>query len=422
MAQNLSNFDAVLKEFYIQKIPELVNQKIKLAAHFKSKDGSSLSADGRRVVYPLHIGRNTGTGAIAEGGNLPTAGQQKYVDIIIPFKYNYGRIELTAQAIKQSQSSKGAFEKAVDSEIKRAAIDVGREINRQLWLAGKGIFGLVDGVVSNSTSVPVKNPGGVVGSANTTRYLQPGMIIAFTNGSTITAIRTIVSKTSTGIVVDSAVTLADGLYIVKISKTTSTSLADSSYDNEVMGMLGHIDDGTYVPIYFGINRSTYTAVKAYNLNSGGTLTLDKIQKAFDAADQRGNGEVKVMWGHHSARRLYLDLLQTFRRYNDANAKSPDGGFKGVSLEADITYSEKPFKVDRDAPYGMIFGVDDSQMFRYYVTEPEWCEDDGRILLRVQDKDAYEARFRIFDNYVCDAPNTCFVISGLSVTPEEIIEY
>lgn len=422
MSQNLSNFDAVLKEFYVQKIPELVNQKISLKEHFASKDGSSLSADGRRVIYPLHIGRNVGTGAAGENGTLPTAGNQQYVDIIIPFKYNYGRIELTAQAIKQSQTSKGAFEKAVDAEIKRAAKDVGREINRQLWLSGKGVLGAVNGAVTNSTTVPVKNPGLVVGTVNTTRYMMPGQIIAFTDGSTITAVRTIVSKTATQIIVDSNVTLSDGLMIVKANSTSASTFNSTSYENEVMGMLGHIDDGDYVSTYFGISRSTYPAMKAFDLTLSGNLALSDLQKAYDAADQRGNGTIKTMWGHHSVRRTYLDLLQTFRRYNDAKAMSPDGGFKGASLESEITYAEKPFKVDRDAPYGMIFGVDDSQMFHYYVTQPEWAEDDGRILLRVQDKDAYEARFRIFDNYVCDAPNTCFVIRNVNGTPEEILEY
>lgn len=422
MAQNLSNFDAVLKEFYIQKIPELVNQKINLKEHFKSKNGASISADGRRVIYPLHVGRNMGTGAIGENGSLPTAGNQSFIDITVPFKYNYGRIEITAQAIKQSATSKGAFEKAVDGEIKRASLDVGREINRQLWLAGKGIFGLVDGAVSGSTSVTVKNPGGVAGTVNTTRYLAPGMIIAFTDGSTISAVRTIVSKTATGIVVDSNVTLTDGLFIVKASTTSVSTLNSTSYNNEVMGILGMIDDGTYASSYFGINRNTYPALKAYKLSLSSTLALSDLQKAYDAADQRGNGVIKTMWGHHSVRRTYLDLLQTFRRYNDVNAKSPDGGFKGASLESEITYAEKPFKVDRDCPYGLIFGVDDSQMFRYYVTEPEWAEEDGRILLRTADRDAYEARFRIFDNYVCDAPNTCFVIANVNSSPEEIVEY
>lgn len=422
MPQNLSSFDAVLKEFYIQKIPELVNQKVKLKEHFKSKNGSSLSADGRRVIYPLHVGRNVGTGAIGENGTLPTAGNQQYVDIIIPFRYNYGRIEITAQALKQSQTSKGAFEKAVDAEIRRAALDVGREINRQLWLAGKGILAVVDGAVSNSNIVNVKNPGGVLGTVNTTRYILPGSIIAFHNGTTITAIRTVVGKTATSITLDANVTLSDGLLISKISTTTSTSLVDSGYDKEVMGLLGMIDDGTYVANYFGIDRTVYPALKAFAENNVGNLSLAVIQKAFDAADQRGNGTIKTLWGHHSARREYLNLLQSFRRYTDARAMTPDGGYKGSALEADITYSEVPFKVDRDAPYGMIFGVDDTYMFHYYVTQPEWAEDDGKILMRVANKDAYEARFRIFDNYVCDAPNTCFVLRGINVSPEPILEY
>lgn len=423
--QSTTNFDSVLKEFYLDKIPEMVNQKVNLKEHFKKRSGGEVSVDGRRVVYPVHLGRNTGVGAVGEGANLPTAGNQQYQSMIVPFRFNYGRIQITAQAMKQSMTSKGAFRKAVDEEITRAAKDVGREVNRQLWGYGKGVLCMVNGAVSNGTTVAVDNPGGVVGTANGNRFLRVGDIVAFIKSAddSLEAVGTVATVNSNGLsfTLTAAATLTDNDYVVRCSTTGSTSVNDTAFDKEVMGLLGMIDDGTYVSTYFNIARSTYPTLKAYRHAVGGALSLSHIQKAYDAADQLGNGTIKTMWAHHSIRREYLKLLQTFRRYNDSSAKSPDGGFKGAGIESDIEYAEKPMKVDRDAPYGVIFGVDDSFMYRYALTEGEWADDDGKILLRISGQDAYEARFRIFDNYVCDAPNTCFVMSGITLTDSDTVE-
>ena len=421
MSATLTTFDAMLKEFYIDKVPEAVNQKITLKDHFAKRTDSKV--DGRRVIYPIHVGRNTGVGAIAEGGNLPTAGNQQYVDMIVPFRYNYGRIQLTAQAMKQSMTSKSAFRKAVDEEIKRAAKDVGREINRQMFGFGRGDLCHVDGAQS-STTLNVKNPGGVVGAVNAARFLRKGDVIALvTSAGVFNAAVTVVSVAAnlSSIVVTPTVAANDNDRIVRCSTAASTSLNDTGYANEVMGLLGHIDDATYASTYHGISRSSYPIMNSYVLDANGDLKLETIQQAFDGADQLGNGVIKVLFGHHTARAEYLGLLQTFRRYVDAAAKSPDGGFKGAALASDIEYSEKPWKVDRDAPYGMIFGIDDSNMFRYVVSEAEWAEEDGRILMRVAGVDAYEARFRIFDNYACDTPNSSFVIRNVTTKAPAAIQ-
>lgn len=426
MAQSTTNFDSVLKEFYLDKIPELVNQKINLKEHFKKRSGGEMSVDGRRVVYPVHLGRNTGVGAVGEGANLPTAGNQQYQSMIVPFRFNYGRIQITAQAMKQSMTSKGAFRKAVDEEITRAAKDVGREINRQLWGFGRGILCYVNGAIINSATIACDNPGGVVGTVNGNRFLRVGDIVAFITASTgaLVSVHTVatVAAAGTSFTVSPNATIADvDTFVVRASTTGSTSVNDTAFDKEVMGLLGMIDDGTYVATYNNIVRATYPTLKSYRHAVGGLLTLSHIQKAYDAADQLGNGSIKTMWAHHSVRREYLKLLQTFRRYNDSGAKSPDGGFKGAGIESDIEYAEKPLKVDRDAPYGIIFGVDDTAMFRYALTEGEWADDDGKILLRISGQDAYEARFRVFDNYVCDAPNQSFVMSGITLADSDAVE-
>ena len=436
MSQTVANFDAMLKDHYMDKVPELVNQKVSLNEHFAKRSGSEFSADGRQVMYPLHVGRNSGTGSVGENGRLPTAGAQQFVSMAVPFRFTYGRIQLTSQAMKQSMTSKGAFRKAVDEEITRAAKDVGRIKNRQLWGYGSGVLAKVKSGVSNA-SVTVYAAGGVDHDSgvglNGYRFLKVGQLVAFidSNSGLIVDQAQVKSFTTNGtttwtVTFETSVTCTTGDFIVDVSTLTTPALIDCAYNKEPMGLLGLIDDGSYVGTYFGNSRATYPILNsnvrlASVFDASSHLTLNGLQAMYDIADQTGNGVIKTMWAHHSIRREYLNLLQAFRRYNDANAKSPDGGFKGSALEADITFSEKPLKVDRDCPYGMLFGVDDSLMFRYVLSEAEWADDDGKILLRVAGVDAYEARFRVFDNYVCDAPNTCFAIKGLALTSPNAIE-
>lgn len=429
--QTIANFDAMLKEHYMDKVPELVNQKIAVSEHFTKRSGAEFSADGRQVTYPMHVGRNSGVGAIGERGKLPTAGAQQYVSVSIPFRFNYGRIEITAQAMKQSMTSKGAFRKAIDEEITRAGKDVGREKNRQLWGFGQGTLALCNEPgrlpAAPSATVVLDAPGGVAGAANGTRFIRKGDILAFITGGNIEAYGVVSSvDSSTQITLTAAVGITDNAKVVRCSTTTAPVLIDCAYNNEPMGILGMIDNGTYVGTYMGVSRTTYPILNANVsaasvFDASSNLTLNGIQAMFDMADQVGNGTIKTMWAHHSVRREYLNLLTSFRRYNDEKAKSPDGGFKGSALEAEITFSEKPLKVDRDCPYGILFGIDDSSMFRYVLAEGEWADDDGKILLRVAGQDAYEARFRVFDNYMCDRPNTCFAITGLALKAGNTLE-
>ena len=67
MSQNLTNFDAMLKEFYPKDvILDLVKQRAPF--YFEFQKSKRVSADGRRVIQPVHSARNTGVSALGEGG------------------------------------------------------------------------------------------------------------------------------------------------------------------------------------------------------------------------------------------------------------------------------------------------------------------------------------------------------------------
>jgi hypothetical protein len=248
MGQNLTNFDDVLKYDYLGPIQDQINNSTVLMSRLEKNEED---VGGKEAVVPLHTGRNSGVGARADAGTLPTAGNQQYEEAKYKCAYNYARIEITGPTIKASRKNKYAFVRAVDSEIQGATKDLKDDINRQLHLNGTGVLGLVNGDPATGTTLTVDNPG--------TMYLQKGMKIDIVDPSSTTAGDgrtdctglTISAKTSTTQVTMSAALdadVADNDLIVRAG----------NYRLEMMGLKGIVDDadpGTSFTVG-GIARAT----------------------------------------------------------------------------------------------------------------------------------------------------------------------
>lgn len=430
MPQNLTNFDEALKDVYGPRIEEQLNLNNVLADYIEENDSEDWS--GRKVTFPIHVGRNQGVGASAEGDPLPAAGQQSYANVEIVAKNNYGRIELTAQVIKHSLKSKGAFTRAMESEIKGLVTDLSNDRERQFFGAGSGVLALVNGEqtsTSNNTFV-VDSPFGVTPTTNGARFLNPGMtcVVVQPSAATVEGTITVGNTLSTtgGYFIASAVTAGvtfqDNARIVRSKLVTGISVAGAhnSLGNEVMGLLGIVDDGTYANTLSGVNRTTYPVFKSPVISNVGTLSLDVIQQAIDATDELGGGDFSrdgVFFCHHSVRREYLKLLQADRRYTGGDLKTPDGGTKKAALKkgGEITYGDRPWRVAKHCPYGTLFGVTANSIVRYINVRGEWADEDGAIMRNVANYDKWEAFYRIFDQLHCNRPNENFRLDGITAT-------
>jgi hypothetical protein len=427
MPQNLANFDAVLKDVYGPQIEEQLSLVNKLQDQIEENDSADWT--GRQVTYPIHVSRNEGVGASAEGARLPVAGAQGYATVKIPEKFNYGRIELTAQVIKSSLSNKGAFARAMDSELKGMVRDLANDRERQMFGSGTGVLGLINGTqsVSATTNVNVDSPFGMGITANGARFLNPGMTIAVIAPASNT-----VEGTFT--VAAGGISITGG--VVTITGTKATTFSDNgrmvrynpdvpdgttnNFGNEVMGLLGLFDDGTYVNILHNVNRTTYPVFKSAVINVNGTITSDIIQRLIDATDELGGGDFArngVFFCHHSVRREYLKLLDSPRRYTGADLRHPDASPTDLSLRkgGEITYATRPWITAKHCPYGTLFGFLKGSVTRYIHVRGEWADEDGAILRNVSNYDKWEAFYRIFDNLATDRPNDGFRADNITAT-------
>jgi hypothetical protein len=418
MPQTLSSWDAVLKEWYEPSVVSQIENKVRLLQSFNEVDGPTV--DGRRVVFPLHIGRNTGVMSSVEGATLPTAGRQNHVDVHIPLRKTVGRINVTKDVIDASRSNRGSFKRAMSTEMDGMVRDIADYRNEMLTGYGSGIVAQISGAAgANATTLTLKNPGGVTGTVNPNRFVIADQLLALVRNGAVIGVYRVINPIESGsfnqmLVAANSLTSADNDYLVRAASLGTTLVTSTDWQNPVMGILGLVDDGTFVRTLHGVDRITYPVWRSFVLASVGPLSLDALQRAFDAAETKGQGQVDKMWCEHSVRRAYLQLLEADRRYTSEKLLAPDGGTKAVK-QKDITFGAVPLQTERDFPYGMIVGCDSETMERYVNVRGEWEDEDGNVLFRSQDTHDFTALWYMKDNFSCSRPNSSFRMDGITVT-------
>jgi len=415
---DLTQWDPLFKDDYGPAIQNQLNAE-NIIQGFMEKEVADDSWVGRQKIVPTKIGRNWSVGSIGASGALPQAGRSAYQDFKIGMKDIYGRVGFERYVMEQSRNKKGSWAQVMPQEMDGLVEDMSFRRNVIGWGYGSGILAKVNGTHTATTTLTVKDPLGVSGTTNPNRYLfgdsVSGMYIAVLDSSTqaikATATITAIAASGASVTTDTAITAADGDYVV-IAQTPT----QNSYNKEPEGLLAGIDDGTYVVTYHNLSRTLYPILKSYVATSVGALSLDAIQQPIDATNIRVGRNIDLFACEHAVRRAYLALLEADRRYTGADLSAPDGGTKAAKKPTgrNITYGDIPFVVDRDAPYGMIFGINKASWVRYVEGDGQWADDEGHVLKWVSGFDQYTAFYYLLENYHCNFANRNFRMEGISV--------
>ena len=420
---NTQIIQATLKTVFEDFVAEQTNNKFPLKDQFKWQQ---LDYAGQEVVYDAHVTRNVSPMFCGEDGAFADAGAQGSVKVHIGQRKLMARIRLTSEAMSDSLKSEAAYVSARKDEMTRLVDDIARMEEYALSSYGKGVLAFVDAVTPNaSTTLTVDAPGGITGDNFGNRFFLPGMYIAFVNPST-GALRsgickvTACSSDGTSLTLDAVCggTVADSDYIVQAANSAVGDILDTSYEHGFYGLMALFDDGTYRNNYFGIDRSLYQQYQTYVKAGTGALSLDLFQQASDIVDQKLGGAIDVLTMHHSVRRLYLQLLESDRRYQGRDLQRPDGGTVAFK-QGDITMGEVPIKAIRTHPLTSIFGIDSKGVgpVEYGSEKGKWVDDDGHVLVRVgygtAARDSFEAWYRKRKQYHARYPGKAFRLDGIT---------
>jgi len=430
-----STFNKVLKELYRPAVVDQLNSKTVLARVLGRRSEGMI--EGKYMVIDLNTGRNLGYGVAAEGGRLPDPQQQQYQQARYNCRYSYGRIRFTGPAASASRSDRGSFIRIMDAEIQGLARDIQHDSNRIMFGDGSGRLCEIQGS-TGAGPFTVVNPGGITSSALGTQYLQENMrvgILESDSGAVLTAPSAVftggyraaflsaVDRTSgtvtfkNGSGSSTSLTAATGTRYLYLANEESTDLPGTSWARglEPNGLAAIVDDadpvfqdGTSWPTGLGeVPVASVPLWKAQVIDNGGTaipFTQDMFQQAMDLVDQASDGAVQMWVTTHGIRRQYLNSLVGSKRY--PNTMELDGGFKA------LTYDGRPIVVDKDCTRGRVYGLDLETIFLMYETDWDWMDQDGAVLHRIPDQDAFQATMYRYWQMGTDARNRNVLIADI----------
>lgn len=399
MAQNTTNIDAALKEYYLPPAREQLNNKTMMLMQIER---NSRHIEGRRAVLSLHVERNHGVGARAEGATLPTAQNQTWAEERVTLAHNYLRIQLSGQVMKMTASDAGSFVRSLDAEMRLGVNDLRRDVNRQVFNNTNDTIAQC-GVTSAATTVVLAADTG-----NTAmRQFEVGMLVdvgtiadpdALAAASEITA----VDRTSS----PPTVTISDSVTTTASHFVTRAGNAG----NELTGLREIVAaSGTL----HNVNPSTYEIWKStVNSNSGTNrpATDNLFEEVIDTIDLDSDSAPNFCVTSKGVRRNYAAQLKAQKRFDATASLNLKGGFKALTIDCgDVSI---PIIGERDCPNNSAFLLNLNHLQQHEMSDWEWMNEDGAILNRVSGKDEYEATMFKYHEICTDARNTHGLISDL----------
>lgn len=381
---DISAYDAALRIMYLPVIRKQLVEKSILLQNIK-RDTKRIDASGKFARLVLNYQWEEGIGARGENVDLPDNVDAGYVNSDVYMKYIYGRIKITGPVSSASRDNKGAIARALSTQMASVSVSMRNEINRQLFGDGYGALCQVSTGSNDGTYTTY--------TVDNSKYLKAGMKIdsysaksGGTQGLDSATIYDVPSSTTFRVAAGSE-TVIDSNYIFR----------ENARNNEMMGLLGIIDDKDYRSTLQGINRAdgegnNWWRAGVQDSGSLADLKLSDLQDAWTKAEQE-DGQTKFIVSTFSLRDAYADLLIADRRY--VNTLDLKGGFKGLA------FNDVPIVADKDAIANTMFYVDPSSLGLFVSKDVSWMDDDGSVLSRVANRDAFEAVLRVYQNLGVD---------------------
>lgn len=381
MALDMTTADAALKEDLKPGVKSTINNKCKL---LKQIEVNTEDIQGQYARLAIHIGRSGGVGARAEGGTLPDHGNQRYAEQQVLWYTDYGRSKFTGKVMRASRSDKGAFIRASKSEMKGLVEDCRRQVNRASWgtsdgkIATCGVTAAANVIVLASTTTDrqmrqlYKNLKVDIGTvANPTSRAAARKITAVSRANkTITVDGTVITTAATDFVFVAGNGGAIGGVGQKEITGAQTIVATS-------GTLFNIDP-TVDP--------EWVATVDHNSGVDRPFTERLVTKNINTVQIECGADVDILFSSEGVFGAAEVHLATKRRTNEPVELK--GGHKGIAFSTGDT--DAALTWDRDTPEDSLFGFTLSELTYFTASDWEWMDEDGSVLNRIANEDAYEA--------------------------------
>lgn len=380
--------------------------------------------DGKQINLGHVFSSGGGVGAISEDDYLPTPTNPTTDQSQVTIKELIAVVELSGRALRRVKQGPAAFVTWADEALPRKARRLAFHKDRMAVGTGTGIICRINMATPAADDLAIDSAYGVAGLEGPTMLLLRDDNLRFgpnANGSSLrteTAKVTQVDYPNSEIDIDALPTAtADDDYVFQ---------GDANWQaigtREIMGLEGHIDDGTNVATYQGLVRADFPEMNAQVVDaSDATLGFNQTlsEEILDYADslcfERGNmGAPSVILVNRSGQRSFWKSLKGDRVLND-----PAGTFTGGKAELRMILGNRIVKVRaaRKVPSSRAYGIDPAPFRRFKIGSGRWDDTDGAVFNRVVNstgrKDAFFAVYVEEENTGCGDPARSFKITDLA---------
>lgn len=400
MGFDLTTASEVLKEVYLPTVRETLVNKNEYLAQVET---NSEDVEGLETVLDLHVSRNEGIGSRKDLETLPDAGNQGFKKARVGLKYHYGRIQVSGPVIRAAKSDRGSWIRPIENETKGVVTDQKADEERQL-------LGTSDGVIASTAANAASNTLTLAASRTQLRQLRVGMKVDIGTVASPTAVAQARTITAVNITAPGSITI-DGAAVATAAtdRVFRTGNGGSGANQREYTGLQTIVDST--GSLFGVDPATYPTWASYEKDAAAAALSDAlIEELIDEISINSPSGVPN-WGitDHAQARAYGNVLKTQRRF--VNTGELKGGFTGI--EVATASGSLVVSTLRDAPEKTFFGLNTEHLGLHEASEWEFMEEDGNVLNRVPNKDAYEASLFHYSEHVTDARNAHGKITNLA---------
>lgn len=346
-------------------------------------------------------------------GSLPTANVGKYEGSIINAKRVYAVAQVEREAIKASETSEGAFVKAMQETVKKTLESFMRNCSRMLFADGSGVLAKGAGASAAAAVTGAGTVGSpyVVTLTSTTFFdanleekdlVQIGTGAASDNSgasmeTTFLEISAVDTVNYTVSLVGTSARLAALVSGTAKFATTDVIVMQNSYQNDLTGLRGISAAsiaGTGTLYNVSVQRRWSMDTKDA---SAAAISIDLINERM-LQIERKSGKVPnlIVCGFKQYQKL-LALHENQKRYNLSPKDSKYAGqFSFDGLQFMSTAGIVPIVYDRFVKDTEIWLLNDN-----YITctmrpgGAQWFEEDGTVFLRDTGSDSYSARYGLY---------------------------
>lgn len=365
--------------------------------------------EGDRLLKKVHVSRNTAITNVSDGGAIPTAGKQSYVDSEAYRKFIVGSVQVSDGILNTAASTQNAAISVTKSELEGLMESIRKWENYQFTRDGTAKVATVGATASGSTftvsdaralwdnkTYEIRTAASPTTVNNT--FTVSRVARALTNGeATVTPVATLPAGSTTGDII------------------TWGSGFDSAYGKGWTGLDKLIDDSSGT--FQSVSVTTYPRYTSPVLDNGGTArpltpTLFRQMLAMikQESGQEASRDITVLtsvWDGINVEELYEGEVRI----------TPDTSTVGLVMPTFQTVLGKvTVMTDPDSLFGTMFFADRNEISRAVQAELDWRKSDGGgIFERSNNFLGYLANAVEISELFIEQRNRCGKIKDLKVT-------